>query len=234
MKMHCNKGFTLIELLLVVAVMGLLIAVTVPAFVDIGRGSRVQTAVNQLAGTLNLARQMAITKRERVSIVFPDDHSGLYSGLNTNEHKKALRSYAVMSESQGYVTDWKYLPNGVYFVDTYNPANPFNNNENLSHVDTASAIFSQGFLTRTNFPATGDSARTIPVFTFLPNGNFQRPQGSWGPSQAPEIYLAEGVGMDSSGSRVLQVVWKSNPILKGIKVRPYTGTLQLVDYTQLD
>jgi prepilin-type N-terminal cleavage/methylation domain-containing protein len=235
MKPLRKNGFTLIELLLVIAVMGLLMAVTVPAFVDIGRGSRVQTAVNQLTGTINLARQMAITKRERVSIVFPDDFSQLYSGLNTNHHKKALRSYAVLSESQGYVTDWKYLPAGVYFVDTFNPANPFANNENLDDVDTRTSIFNQGFMIRTNFPTMNDSARIIPVLTFFPNGNFQRPDiDGWAPSDSPEIYIAEGIGLDSSGGRVIQVVWKANPILKGIKIRPYTGSIQLVDYTQLD
>ncbi len=233
MKPRYAKGFTLIELLLVIAVMGLLMAVTVPAFVDIGRGSRVQTAVNQLSGTINLARQMAITKRERVSIVFPDDLRNLYSGLNTNHYKKALRSYAVLSDSQGYVTDWKFLPNGVYFVDTHNAENQFRNNENWEQVDLSRNVLGSNFLERVVFPITTGNARVIPQLVFLPNGQFLKPSGL-APGESPEIFLAEGVGQDTSGSRVIQLVWKANPILKGIKIRPYTGTIQITDYTQLD
>lgn len=74
----CPNGgllaFTLVELLVVMVVIVTLMAVAVPAFIGIGRGAGMRTAVNNVRSTLSLARQWAITHRENV-----------YFRLRTNE-----------------------------------------------------------------------------------------------------------------------------------------------------
>lgn len=229
-------GFTLIELLLVIAVAGLLVAVTVPAFVDIGRGSRMKAAVNQLTGTLNLARQMAITKREKIHVLFPDAQDSLYGGLAPEHRRKALRSYAVMSGSQGYVSEWKYLPEGIYFIDQYTLSGRSQNfndrNESINLVTVSNSVFfaSTNTIVWTNFPAIDSPKKGINVLTFRPDGQVDKAG-----INPKELHLAEAIALDkASGREVIELVWKENPVVMGVVVRPFTGTLKIIDYTQLD
>lgn len=232
-----KRGFTLIELLLVIAVMGLLMAITVPAFVDIGRGSRMNTAVNQLRGTLNLARQMAITQRVNVHVLFPDAQRNLYNNLGTEHHRKAMRSYAVVTDGGGYVTDWKYLPDGVYFIDQFAGSGDSQNkntvNDNINKLTHNNSVFynSTNNLIRTNFPDNVTANKPyINILTFRPDGKVAKAGVN-----PKEIFLAEAVALDTpTKSDVVELVWKENPVIMGITIMPFTGTTTLVDYTQVD
>jgi len=64
------RGFTLIELLVVIVLMAIIIAISVPAFVGMGRGSGMRGAVRSVHSTLSLLRQWAITHREQVTFVY--------------------------------------------------------------------------------------------------------------------------------------------------------------------
>ena len=65
-----SLAFSLIELLVVVAVIGLLAALVAPATQSIIVGNAITRAADQLAGSLNLARQTAITKNRKVEVRF--------------------------------------------------------------------------------------------------------------------------------------------------------------------
>ena len=139
-----KSAFTLIELLVVVAIIGVLFAIAIPVFGNAGRKDTYRAA-QQVATTLRLARQHAISKRQWTFVIFPN-RDGTFSAdpKALNNIKKCLRSYAVVAvtnnmdkwrsnadegpvvngnESTGkmyfeFVSDWKYLPEGVYFDDT--------------------------------------------------------------------------------------------------------------------
>jgi len=227
MKTNKHRGFTLIELLIVIAVMAVLLLLTLPSFIDIGRGSKMEAAVSQLYSTINLARQWAITHRETVHVVFPDDWSVVYNGLSTNEYKKALRSYAVYSPSKGYVSEWRYLPAGIYFVDTYNSPiigiRSGNTNININQ-----NLFNSGNLTNLPFPTATSSRPVINALTISPDGRLRRFN-----TVNAEIYLSEGIPLDGSAGRVVNLVWKDNPVLRGIAVNPFTSLSRQIDFTQL-
>ena len=133
------RGFTLLELLVVVAIIGVLFAVAMPIFENMGRKDTARAA-QQVVNTLRLARQNAVAKRQWTLVIVPN-RDGTYSAdpKAPNSVEKCLRSYAVIAvtnnmdeykmydeEAAGptaadmkfeFVSDWKYLPEGVFFDD---------------------------------------------------------------------------------------------------------------------
>jgi len=63
-------GFTLIEILTVMAIMGIIVGLTVPASMSSIRSSRLTMGVTTLIGQINLARQVAITQNCQVEVRF--------------------------------------------------------------------------------------------------------------------------------------------------------------------
>ena len=107
--MRHAAAFTLAELLVTIAIIGLLLAVTLPAFTGLSRGANTRGAVLQLKTALNQARQWAITHRERTGVLFPT-----YSNLVNNALSNyAYRTYAVWGQKSGYLSEWSFLPAGV-------------------------------------------------------------------------------------------------------------------------
>ena len=58
-----RHAFTLIELLVVIGIIGLIVAMSVPAFAHYGQQMRLKTATRELVGLLSLARSSAISAR---------------------------------------------------------------------------------------------------------------------------------------------------------------------------
>ncbi|MDD5679548.1 MAG: prepilin-type N-terminal cleavage/methylation domain-containing protein [Kiritimatiellae bacterium] len=83
-------GFTLIELLLVMVVAAIIMSVSLPSFIGMGRGSGMRTAVNNVSSTIALSRQWAITHREQITF-FASTTGMVYTTNNvlqeaTNNH----------------------------------------------------------------------------------------------------------------------------------------------------
>jgi prepilin-type N-terminal cleavage/methylation domain-containing protein len=83
-------AFTLIELLVVMVIAVVIMAVSLPSFISMGRGAGMRTAVNNVRSTLALSRQWAITHREEITFV--TSPTGLVwttnnqAVLTTNDH----------------------------------------------------------------------------------------------------------------------------------------------------
>ena len=133
-----RAGFTLIELLVVITIIGVLFAVAMPVFENVGKKDTNRAAF-QLIGTMRLARQHAIAKRQWTMVIFPNRDGAAYDGVSGNLLDKCLRGYAVIAATNNldgeykfsptqrdpkvsdmqlaFVSDWKYLPEGIYFDD---------------------------------------------------------------------------------------------------------------------
>ncbi|HTS19675.1 MAG TPA: prepilin-type N-terminal cleavage/methylation domain-containing protein [Verrucomicrobiae bacterium] len=110
-----TDGFTLIELLTVLVIAGVLIGLTIPAVTRLMSSGGVNAASREVANTLGLARQLAITQRVYARVVFPF--------WKTNSRPDMwYRAYAVMTNSDNttanwaYATKWEYLPVGTVFL----------------------------------------------------------------------------------------------------------------------
>ena len=114
-------GFTLIEMLTVIVIIGIVLAMGLPAVTKLMKSGGLSSASRQVANTLGLARQYAITRRTYARVVFPYWETATNGGNWTNRAQPYL-AYSVMasnrsSQSWVYVSKWEFLPLGSVFLN---------------------------------------------------------------------------------------------------------------------
>lgn len=72
--MKGNKGFSLVELLVVVSIMGIMMAITVPGLLEWRRNAQFKEAAQLAASTLRQAKGQAINVNQRVTVTFNLDN----------------------------------------------------------------------------------------------------------------------------------------------------------------
>ena len=70
MKSRSQAGYTLAEMITVVAIVGILGLVTVPAFMNFRNSAKMRTTVSSFTTDLRSARQRAITKARQVAVTY--------------------------------------------------------------------------------------------------------------------------------------------------------------------
>ncbi len=86
-----NKGFSLIELLIVVAIIGVLTGLMVPAFQSIAGAGKIPSAANQIASILEFARNEAIyltsfgSLKSAMKDLVPSASKAFIASLGTNQ-----------------------------------------------------------------------------------------------------------------------------------------------------
>ena len=76
-----QEGHTLMELMVVLAVIGIISALAAPNFLTLNSGVQIHSATEEVASELRLARQLAITHRDRVRITFDFEQQAIVSQL---------------------------------------------------------------------------------------------------------------------------------------------------------
>lgn len=125
-----RRAFTILEMLIVVAIIGFLAAVALPHLGGMTRANSMTTAIQQLLGDCSLARQLAMTRRSTVYMVFvppymtnngaPANEQSSYNNLLAHQYGAyALVSLRTVGDQPGqahpqYLTEWKPLPDGVF------------------------------------------------------------------------------------------------------------------------
>ena len=75
---HNQSGFSLIELMIVVAIIAITVAFALPNMIGQRADAKLQGALNNLKGDLNVARSMAVRENANVVILFEADHYEIF------------------------------------------------------------------------------------------------------------------------------------------------------------
>ena len=100
-----------------------IMAVSLPSFLSMGRGAGMRTAVNNVRSTVALSRQWAITHREEITFVASS--TGLVYNMTNNLQDRFSKTtndhacyYAISAVNTGLVQSITDLPLDVTFDDT--------------------------------------------------------------------------------------------------------------------
>jgi prepilin-type N-terminal cleavage/methylation domain-containing protein len=125
-----QQGFSMVEILVVVAIVGIFSLVTVPNFVAMYRSSAFKASMRQFSTVIRNARQISVTKNERIRLTYA---TGTSKNLYTLEEENTLGTLDTMT-----ATKWKQigithnLDTGSYFDATSNfPANTGSGNQEI-------------------------------------------------------------------------------------------------------
>lgn len=103
-----KKGFTLIELIVVIAIIGVLAAILVPAMLGYVKKSKIQSA-NSAASTILKAVNSALTEMDEVDLAIPANDYNLNGGTFTavsGGSTTTAESAGNVSEVYGYLTSY--------------------------------------------------------------------------------------------------------------------------------
>lgn len=123
-----QKGVSLIETLVILAVLAILVAVSIPAFLRLLQSYRVKTGANEIATNLRFARQSTIKQKVAYRMVLRDETDGTKPNTYAIEYNKPGVGFTVVPGLDFKLpTQVKILTaslDGPILFNTFGQANP--------------------------------------------------------------------------------------------------------------
>jgi type IV pilus assembly protein PilA len=110
-----QSGFTLIELMIVVAIIGILAAVALPAYQDYTKRARYSEVIN-MSNAIKTAVELCAQEAGGDLSSCDNTEQGILSAMNAATDNGAVNSVAV---AQGVITITPTAANGIAATDTY-------------------------------------------------------------------------------------------------------------------
>lgn len=156
-----DAGFSLVELLVVVAIIGTMVAVSIPAIGSYIRNYRIRGAAAQVAGELQTARARAIKRNATLGVILliqsPTQYQYVIEDKMTPPASAVQQNVSVLLANPNQVGPLRILPVGVRF----NTAGPTIKGLRFNHLGVACNPGSSG-----SCPNTVDAG----VAQFVPSG----------------------------------------------------------------
>ena len=109
--MKKRNGFTLVELLAVMGIMVLLMGISTMGFIGIRRGAELRGGTRTIRSSLMLARQLAVTKRQTVTVFF-STNSMIVSSVALNTTNRTTYFSPGISITPPGNNPLQFLPSG--------------------------------------------------------------------------------------------------------------------------
>ena len=110
-----QDGKTLMELMMVVAILGMVSGMAVPNFLALYSRAQVRSVTENIASELRLARQLAITARDRVRVQFDLDQRAMAATLEAGAQAPRIYRYrdsGVVVEEPSAGAEIVFYPSG--------------------------------------------------------------------------------------------------------------------------
>ena len=91
------SGFTAVELMIVLSIMGIMLVLAAPSFVQFTRNSRIKSGSQMVVSALRTARSYAITKRKNHRVI-----------IDT-----VMNAVKIYEDDMGTLSDWKVMPKTI-------------------------------------------------------------------------------------------------------------------------